>query len=68
VKYIFIGKQNIVLFPKLKVRENQRESAVSALSINSLYFILGTYLIMYKESTMLIIFVLNSLSYPHKRR
>jgi hypothetical protein len=30
VKYIFIGKQNVILCPKLK--ENQRKAAISALS------------------------------------
>jgi hypothetical protein len=39
VKYIFIGKQKVVLFTKLKVRENQRESAASALSINSSFIL-----------------------------
>jgi hypothetical protein len=32
MKYIFIGKQKVVLFPKL--RENQREAAASALMLH----------------------------------
>jgi hypothetical protein len=35
VKYIFIGKRIVVLFHKLKVIKNQRESAASAPNINS---------------------------------
>jgi hypothetical protein len=39
VKYIFIGKRKVVLFHKLKVIKNQRESAVSALNINSSFIL-----------------------------
>ena len=34
-----MGKQKVVLFPKLKVRENQKEPAVSAPSINSSFIL-----------------------------